>query len=91
MTLTAVHGQKSVSRAGRPDYRPDVVAEILQDGRTVYVATHPSYPGVIAQGDTEAEALSGFKECFRAYRRYMKKVRVPLPECTRFTFATVRF
>ena len=42
-------------------WTPHVVSEELTNGKSVFVATHPSFPGVIAQGDSYAGACAEFQ------------------------------
>jgi hypothetical protein len=62
---------------------PNVEAEVLGDGRTVYVASHPDVLGILAQADTAVEATRIWWENLRDY---IKHVQNPRPK-TAFTWS----
>lgn len=55
-----------------------VTIEIDEDGK--FIASCPSLPGCITQGDTRAEAVANAKEAIEAYLESLVKAGDPVPE-----------
>ncbi|HEY7414633.1 MAG TPA: type II toxin-antitoxin system HicB family antitoxin [Ktedonobacteraceae bacterium] len=71
------------SRYNEEEYQTIVVPELLQDGRLIYVASHPELRGILAQGDSPEQALRYLSEVFADYVRhcaeYNLAMTVPQP------------
>jgi predicted RNase H-like HicB family nuclease len=52
---------------------------IEQDEDGAFIATCPSLPGCVSQGDTRAEALSNIRDAVAGYLASLKKHDEPIP------------
>jgi antitoxin HicB len=52
---------------------------IEQDEDGAFIATCPSLPGCVSQGDTRAEALSSIRDAVAGYLASLKKHDEPIP------------
>jgi len=50
-----------------------------QDEDGIFVATCPSLPGCISQGNTRSEAMANIREAMEGYLKSLKKHGEPVP------------
>lgn len=58
----------------------DIRVRLEKDEDGVYVATCPSLPGCISQGETEKDALKNIKEAIRLHIKCLAEDGIPLFE-----------
>jgi predicted RNase H-like HicB family nuclease len=82
---------KKNSKSVQLAWIPRVVEEVLPNGQVVFVATHPDFPYVIAQGTTYQEARSEFKGMVWDVLSELKRsgATVPNPQDFIITVSTV--
>lgn len=61
------------------EWLPDVQVELLGDGRRVYVASHPLFPGLTSQAETAAGAREQFSENLAFYVEHLRSLGRDLP------------
>jgi len=59
---------------------PKFLVYVEETHEDVYVASCPSFPGCVSQGNTAEEALKAFKYSVSGYIASMKKHKDPIPE-----------
>lgn len=60
-------------------YATEIVRETLEDGSTVYVASHPELDGCMAHGDTVDEARANLAEAFQLSMEHLAEYELPIP------------
>ncbi|MCH8275712.1 MAG: hypothetical protein IH851_13085 [Armatimonadetes bacterium] len=79
----------NMSMTVRHEWWPQTEEEQLSAGGTVWVARHPELIGVVAQGETEQEAIERFQENAADLESELKASGLPLPTPTRLSFELV--
>ena len=59
---------------------PKFLVYIEETDEEVYVASSPSFPGCVSQGETAEEAIKAFRNAMTGYIASLKRHREPLPD-----------